>query len=224
VTRGAYAAEDADVRYACTRSWGQARNHSALRGFMEAGAAWSRCCSAWSIADAGPIATAARPKARDCGKAAGTPGRGAQGSRTEFNIESPKQLQQNSVREAAAACHAQDPHRAPSTAESTGRARGDLSVPRIVLDYRALAKLNPRIPTRCPRRSTSGPGAFIPRTTRLLPRPGGCLPPILTCRTFRSAVQRPPHPAGLRGAPGSCVDGGGLLADRVRINGAFVRR
>ncbi len=114
----------------------------------------------------------------------------------DFNLESPKQLQQILFEKLQLPVLRKTPTGQPSTAEDVlEELAADYPLPKLILEYRALAKLRStyteRLPEQIdPTRSIRPPDASTPRITRPWPPRGAFPPRIRTCRTFRSAARR----------------------------------
>jgi len=183
---------------------------------------WSGAAAHGASRSAGRSPTAARPKRRDCGKLQDSwPRRTRKPGRIQHRVA--EAAPADSVREAAAAVTRKTPTGQPSTAEMYWkssrrpiRCRGSCST---TVRWR---NSNPDTDT-LPAQINERTGRIHTRTTSCCQTGRLSFRRFLTCRTFRSAVQRP---ASGRPSwrPGSCVDGGGLLADRAADHGAFVRR
>ena len=144
----------------------------------------------------------------------------------EFNIESPKQLQQILFEKLQLPVRRKTPTGQPSTAEDVLEELAEsYPLPRIVLEYRALAKLKSTYTDKLPEQMNERTGRI--HTTY---SPGG--------RGHRAAVigrsepaehsdpppRGAPHPPGVHRPRGLRAAGGRLLADRAAHHGAPVRR
>ncbi len=225
----AYAAEDADVDAAgCTRRCGRSCTVRAASSRR----CTNRSSSRWSPGTAGDgTAPACSLDAARCGKrraASWAPGS------TELQSASAHVAAGRRVQPRFAQAAATDPVREKlqilviaqdadgPAVHGRGRARGAgrraFVLPRLILEYRGLAKLKSTYTDKPPwsRSTASAPGASTRRTTRLSRRRGACPRRIRTCRTSRSAsARRPAHPAGLHRAARPRAAGRGLLADRA---------
>ena len=144
-----------------------------------------------------------------------------------FNLDSPKQLQEDPVRKLRLPVMRKTPtgpaldrrRRARGAGARLRAAEADPGVPRAREAQVDLHRQAAR------RRSTRAPGACTPATTRPSRQPAGCPRRIRTCRTSRSA-----RAEGRRirqafiAPPGSRAAGGRLFADRAAHHGAPVRR
>ena len=107
----------------------------------------------------------------------------------DFNVDSPKQLQQVLYEKLNLPVLRKTPTGQPSTAEDVlEELAGSYALPRIVLDYRTLAKLNPPTRTSFPSRSIRAPDGCTPPITRPSRRQDGCHRRIRICRTSRSVA------------------------------------
>ena len=132
-----------------------------------------------------------------------------------FNLDSPKQLGNDPVREDAAAGVAQDAHR--PALDRRGRARGARRELRAAearsSSTAACRSSSRRTRTNYPSRSTRRRAGCTPAITRPWPRRAGCPRRIRTCRTSRSARPRAVASARRSSRPGHVL----LAADYSQI-------
>ncbi len=143
-----------------------------------------------------------------------------------FNLESPKQLQEVLFGKLGLPVKRKTPTGQPSTAEDVLEELADeFELPRIILEYRGLAKLRSTYTDKLPEQINPRTG---PRPHVLSPGRRGDRTPVLDRPEPAEHPDphggRPPHPAGVRGAAGPCPDCGGLLADRTAHHGAPLGR
>ena len=145
---------------------------------------------------------------------------------SEFNLDSPKQLQQILFEKLQLPVLRKTPTGQPSTAEDVlEELAGDYALPRLILEYRGLAKLKSTYTDKLPEQIDP---THRPRAHLLSPGGGRDRPAVLD----RSEPAEhpdphaggPAHPPGLHRAAGLRADGGRLLADRAAHHGAPVRR
>jgi DNA polymerase-1 len=109
----------------------------------------------------------------------------------EFNIESPRQLQQILFERLQLPVKRKTPTGQPSTAEDVLEELADsYALPRIVLEYRALAKLKSTYTDKLPEQVNARTGRIHTSYAQAVAPPGGCPRWIRTCRTSRSAARR----------------------------------
>ena len=104
----------------------------------------------------------------------------------------------------------------PSTAEDVLEELAEQlrSCRKLILEYRALAKLRSTYTEKLPEQvECRAPAACTPAITRPWRPPAACPRTIRTCRTSRSAPRRPAHPPGLHRRPGYVL----LAADYSQI-------
>ena len=144
----------------------------------------------------------------------------------ELNIESPKQLQHMLFEKLQLPVLRKTPTGQPSTAEDVLEELAEsYPLPRIILDYRGLAKLKSTYTDKLPEQINRGHGAHphvLSPGRRATGRLSSADPNLqnIPIRTRRG----PPHPPGLHRAAGVRADGRGLFADRAAHHGAPVRR
>ncbi len=144
---------------------------------------------------------------------------------TEFNIESPKQLQQILFEKLQIPVARKTPTGQPSTAEDVLEDLAEShALPRIVLEYRALAKLKSTYTDKLPQQINAphGPGAYLVSPGRGADRTA-VLHGSEPAEHSDPPSGRPAHPPGLHRAPRPCVAGRRLFADRTADHGAPVR-
>ena len=143
----------------------------------------------------------------------------------DFNIESPKQLQQILFERLQLPVKRNTPTGQPSTAEDVlEELAHDYELPRIVLDYRTLAKLKVHLHRQAAAsRSTRAPAASTPRYHQAVAQTGrlSSVDPNLQNIPIRRAG-RPAHPPELHRPARAPAAGGRLLADRAAHHGAPV--
>ena len=114
----------------------------------------------------------------------------------------------------------------PSTAEDVlEELAADYELPRLILEYRGLAKLKSTYTDKLPEQINA---RDRPRAHQLPPGGGRDRPPVLDrpepAEHPDPHARGPAHPPGLHRAARLRADGGGLLADRAAHHGAPVRR
>ena len=163
----------------------------AVRGTRAA--AGRQCCWKWSSAACCSTRALLRKQSGELGaKLLELQKQAHEAAGGEFNVDSPKQLQQILFEKLQLPVMRKTPTGQPSTGEDVLEELAvDYKLPRLILEYRGLAKLKSTYTDKLPDESRrDARSACIPATTRQSRPPGGCRPPIRTCRTFRSARRK----------------------------------
>ena len=142
----------------------------------------------------------------------------------EFNLDSPKQLQQILFEKLQLPVMRKTPTGQPSTAEDVlEELADDYELPRLILEYRGLAKLKSTYTDKLPEEVDR---PLASRAHQLPPGRGGHRSAVVDrsepAEHPHPHAGRTPHPPGLHRATGTCADGGGLFADRAAHHGAPV--
>ncbi len=144
----------------------------------------------------------------------------------EFNVESPRQLQQILFEKLQIPVLRKTPTGQPSTAEDVlEELAAEHALPRLILDYRALAKLRSTYTEKLPEQIDPTTGRVH---TSLSPGGGGHRPAVLDrpepAEHSDPQPRRTPHPPGVHRAAGPGAAVGRLFADRAAHHGAPVGR
>ena len=143
----------------------------------------------------------------------------------EFNIESPKQLQQILYEKMALPVTRKTPTGQPSTAEDVLEELAEsYALPRIVLDYRVLAKLKSTYTDKLPEQVNERTGRIHTCYNQAVAATGRLSSADPNLQNIPFAGRGPAHPAGVHRASRLCAHGGRLFADRAAHHGAPVRR
>ena len=143
-----------------------------------------------------------------------------------FNLGSPKQIGEILFDELGCRCCARRPPAQPSTAEEVlEELADDYALPRLILEYRGLAKLKSTYTDKLPEQIDPGTGRVHTSYHQAVAATGR-LSSIRSQPAEHPDPHRggPAHPPGLHRAARPCAAGRGLLADRAAHHGAPVRR
>ena len=143
-----------------------------------------------------------------------------------FNVESPKQLQEVLFGKLGLPVKRKTATGQPSTAEDVlEELAEEFELPRIIMEYRGLAKLRSTYTDKLPDQINPRTGRVHTSYHQAVAATGrlSSTDPNLQNIPIRTAG-RPPHPAGLHRATGTRADRGRLFADRAAHHGAPVGR